>query len=58
MATEIEKAQIAFQKSVKSLEKKRKSRIFCIVQTDRDHIAGGMYGLLLRDPTSSKILIP
>src|SRR5438093_1582490 len=47
MTAEIEKHQKAFQKAIKSLEKRRKSRIFCFVQTDKEHIASGTYGLVL-----------
>jgi hypothetical protein len=49
MPTEIEKRISAFQAVIADLEKKRKSRIFCLVQTGREHISNGLYGVILRD---------
>lgn len=47
MLTEIEKQKRAFDAVIIALEKKRKSRIFTIVQTEHEHLCAPTFGTIL-----------
>ncbi|HJQ30930.1 MAG TPA: hypothetical protein VJ866_02055 [Pyrinomonadaceae bacterium] len=47
MATEIEKRKRAFQETITRLEKKRKSRIFCLVQNEHEHLCAPTFATLI-----------
>jgi hypothetical protein len=48
MTSEIEKAKKTYDNTILSLEKKRKSRIFAIVQNQHEHLCTPTYGSILR----------
>jgi hypothetical protein len=49
MPSETEKRLAAFHDTIRTLEKQRKSRIFCFVQSDKQHICSPTFGLMLSE---------
>jgi hypothetical protein len=48
MASEIERRKKAYEAAILSLERKRKSRIFALVQNEHEHLCAPTYGTILQ----------
>lgn len=49
MPTEIERRRLAFRSLITSLEKKRKSKIFCLIQSEHEHLCAPSLGMLMAE---------